>query len=94
VSGNHLLAAIHKEEVMKKWTIVLVALAVVMLIDPARAQSPPNAARGHAKPVINRIRPLLHLPHVLVCANADGAINITTASATNTIVHFFITSSL
>src|SRR2546421_10890480 len=31
VSGNHLLAAIHKEEVMKKWTMVLVALAAVVL---------------------------------------------------------------
>jgi F-type H+-transporting ATPase subunit c len=35
VSGNHLLAAIYKEEVMKKWMMVLVALVAVMLIAPS-----------------------------------------------------------
>jgi len=44
---NHLLAAIHKEEVMKKWTMVLVALAVVMLIAPsAFAQDEARSVAG------------------------------------------------
>src|SRR2546421_10211091 len=47
VSGNHLLAAIHKEEVMKKATMVLVALAAVMWIAPsAFAQDSAGAAAG------------------------------------------------
>jgi F-type H+-transporting ATPase subunit c len=47
VSGNHLLAAIHKEEVMKKWTMVLVALAAVMLVAPsAFAEESAGAAAG------------------------------------------------
>jgi len=47
VSGNHLLAAIHKEEVMKKWTMVLVALGAVLLITPsAFAQDSTGAAGG------------------------------------------------
>jgi F-type H+-transporting ATPase subunit c len=47
VSGNHLLAAIHKEEVMKKWTMVLLAVAAVMLIVPsAFAQDEARAVGG------------------------------------------------
>ena len=47
VSGNHLLAVIHKEEVMKKWMMVLVTFAAVMLIAPsAFAQETGAAATG------------------------------------------------
>ena len=48
VSGNHPLAAIHKEEVMKKWTMVLiVALAATMSMAPsALAQGTSGAAAG------------------------------------------------
>jgi F-type H+-transporting ATPase subunit c len=47
VSGNHPLTAIDKEEVMKKWTMVLVAFAAVMLIAPsAFAQDVAGAAAG------------------------------------------------
>ncbi len=47
VSGNHLLAAIHKEEVMKKWTMLLVALVAVMLVAPSVfAQESAGAAAG------------------------------------------------
>jgi len=35
VSGNHLLAAIHKEEAMKKWTVGLMALMALLLAAPA-----------------------------------------------------------
>jgi len=47
VSGNHLLAAIHKEEVMKKCTMVLVTLVAVMLVTPsAFGQDSAGAAAG------------------------------------------------
>jgi F-type H+-transporting ATPase subunit c len=47
VSGNHLLAAIHKEEVMKKWTMALVILLAVMIVAPAAfAQESAGAAAG------------------------------------------------
>src|SRR2546429_2967222 len=46
VSGNHLLAAIHKEEVMKKWTMVLVALAAGVLISSAAVGQESAAAAG------------------------------------------------
>jgi F-type H+-transporting ATPase subunit c len=50
VSGNHLLAAIHKEEVMKKLMFVLVALVVVMLVAPAAfAQGTDSAAAASSK---------------------------------------------
>jgi len=50
VSGNHLLAAIHKEEVMKKWTMVLMALAAVVLIAPsAFAEEAAGAATAGGK---------------------------------------------
>jgi F-type H+-transporting ATPase subunit c len=35
VSGNHLLAAIHKEEVMKKWAILLSVIVAAMVLAPA-----------------------------------------------------------
>jgi F-type H+-transporting ATPase subunit c len=35
VSGNHLLAAIQEEEVMKKAAVVLIALVALMLVAPA-----------------------------------------------------------
>jgi F-type H+-transporting ATPase subunit c len=47
VPGNHLLAAIYKEEVMKKLSMVLVALVAVMLIAPsAFAQEAAGGAGG------------------------------------------------
>jgi len=49
VSGNHLLAAIHKEEVMKKWTVVLVALAAVLLATPAAFAQGADQAGGGGK---------------------------------------------
>jgi F-type H+-transporting ATPase subunit c len=51
VSGNHLLAAIHEEEVMKKLAVVLfVAIVAVLLLAPgAFAQTAADAA----KPPIN-----------------------------------------
>jgi F-type H+-transporting ATPase subunit c len=51
VSGNHLLAAIHEEEAMKKLAVVLfVAIVAVLLLAPgAFAQAAPEAA----KPPIN-----------------------------------------
>src|ERR1700721_491894 len=51
VSGNHLLAAIHEEEVMKKLAVVLfVAIVAVLLLAPgAFAQTAAEAA----KPPIN-----------------------------------------
>src|ERR1700687_3946912 len=55
----------------------------------------PNAASAMPKPAAMAISPL---PPAAApaesCANADGATSITATSATNTIVHFFITSSL
>jgi F-type H+-transporting ATPase subunit c len=51
VSGNHLLAAIHEEEVMKKLAVILfVAIVAVLLLAPrAFAQTAADAA----KPPIN-----------------------------------------
>jgi|SRR5712692_2863281 len=47
VSGNHLLAAIHKEAVMKKATTVISALVAVLLVAPAAfAQGGGQAAGG------------------------------------------------
>jgi len=47
VSGNHLLAAIHKEAVMKKAMYVMSALAGVLLVAPAAfAQAEPVAGGG------------------------------------------------
>jgi F-type H+-transporting ATPase subunit c len=47
VSGNHLLAAIYKEEVMKKLMTVLVALVALMVIAPsAFAQDTASLAAG------------------------------------------------
>jgi F-type H+-transporting ATPase subunit c len=44
VSGNHLLAAIHKEETdMKKWTMVLMVLFGVALLAPAAFAETPAA---------------------------------------------------
>src|SRR5467141_3744445 len=57
--------------------------------------APPKAASAMPKPAAMAMRPLPPAAAAPVsCANADGAINITAASATNTIVHFFITASL
>src|SRR5258707_2668514 len=57
--------------------------------------APPKAANAMPKPAAMAMRPLPPAAAAPVsCANADGAINITAASATNTIVHFFITASL
>src|SRR6266851_1045310 len=56
--------------------------------------APPKAARAMPKPAAMAKRPLPPAAPPDSCANADGAINITAASAANTIVHFFITSSL
>jgi F-type H+-transporting ATPase subunit c len=50
VSGNHLLAAILKEAVMKKVMVVMMALATVLLIAPAAfAQAADQAAGGGGK---------------------------------------------
>ncbi len=47
VSGNHLLAAIHKEAVMKKAVTVMSALMAVLLVAPAAfAQGGEQAASG------------------------------------------------
>jgi F-type H+-transporting ATPase subunit c len=47
VSGNHLLAAIQEEEVMKKVAVVLIALVALMLVAPAAfAQGGEQAAGG------------------------------------------------
>src|SRR5713226_4769057 len=57
--------------------------------------APPKAARAMPKPAAIARRPLPPAAAAPVsCANADGAINITAANATNTTIHFFITSSL
>src|SRR6267143_2117334 len=57
--------------------------------------APPKAASAMPKPAAMANRPLPPAAAAPVsCANADGAINITAANATNTIIHFFITSSL
>jgi len=47
VSGNHLLAAIHKEAVMKKWSVILIAVIAAMTFAPAAfAQEGAGAAAG------------------------------------------------
>jgi len=47
VSGNHLLAAIHKEEVMRKSSTFLIGMIVVVLFAPAAfAQETGGAAAG------------------------------------------------
>src|SRR6266481_2181248 len=57
--------------------------------------APPKAARAMPKPAAIAKRPLPPAAAAPVsCANADGTINITAANATNTTIHFFITSSL
>jgi F-type H+-transporting ATPase subunit c len=50
VSGNHLLAAIHKEAVMKKWSMLLLVLVVTMIVAPAAfAQgTAPSPGESHA----------------------------------------------
>src|SRR5216684_2458969 len=53
VSGNHPLAANHKEAVMKKWSMLLTALAGVMLLAPAAfAQAGDAAASGGSKGIL------------------------------------------
>jgi F-type H+-transporting ATPase subunit c len=50
VSGNHLLAAIPKEAVMKKLIVVMTALVAVLLVAPAAfAQAGDAAASGSGK---------------------------------------------
>jgi len=50
VSGNHLLAANQKEEVMKKLSMLLTALVGILLLAPATfAQAGEQAAEGGSK---------------------------------------------
>jgi F-type H+-transporting ATPase subunit c len=46
VSGNHLLAAIYKEEVMKKLLVVLTSLVGVLMVAPAAFAQGGDAAAG------------------------------------------------
>ncbi|MGA2418731.1 MAG: ATP synthase F0 subunit C [Candidatus Acidiferrum sp.] len=46
MSGNHLLAAIYKEEVMKKLLVVLTSLVGVLMVAPAAFAQGGDAAAG------------------------------------------------
>jgi F-type H+-transporting ATPase subunit c len=46
VSGNHLLAAIYKEAVMKKWSMLLTAVVGVLLLAPAAFAQVADQAAG------------------------------------------------
>jgi F-type H+-transporting ATPase subunit c len=50
LTGNHQLAVIHKEEVMKKVAILLIVLTVVMVVTPAAfaQEAGAKSASGHA----------------------------------------------